>query len=50
MSYFTEWLIIINSVIATLAIGYFLNKFALRKNTAKAPAYRSEIERANARR
>lgn len=31
ITYFTEWLIIISAVVATLAIGFCLNHFALRR-------------------
>lgn len=31
MTYFASWLTIISLVIATIALGYFLNRFALNR-------------------
>ncbi|MCI9042413.1 MAG: hypothetical protein HFJ93_00635 [Muribaculaceae bacterium] len=33
ITYFAEWLIIISAVVATFAIGFCLNHFALRRQT-----------------
>lgn len=38
MTYLTAWTIIIAAVLATLALGYIINRFAIRRVRAVAPA------------